>query len=485
MKWYPGGIAEAIGYSKSKGAIFIVYIEGTDEQSQKISSLIENGALGKKLEQEHFVAIKLEAGSVPHQQFSEIYKEPSVPSIYFIGKSGTPLDIITGNDNLEDVTKRVDNILSKAGITTNTTGSSAANLSASMISAERTEVSDQMECKNGVCQIKSDEPSQDDKKVNLQKEENIPDTGNHSASSENIGSVKLTDEEKIQRAQMLLEVKRKEKEREEKENERLRELERRKMGQNVQQMKKWQEDQELKQLKEERDREKRENQQARERVLAQIAQDRVERLSKSQPQTQSVSETPKPTQPTVPSVKSNTTRLQFRLPDGSSNTQEFASSDPMQAVVSYIKANLKLPFNDFTLSTTFPRREFTNNDYSQTLVDLQLVPNAVILVLPANQGMVSTHPGGTFSSMIWSFLAPIWNIFGYLKIFIFGTNPNVAGSKRPAEESTESRVDQQKKRVRETTVIKRQGNSNIHRLGDNNDSDDEKKTWNGNSTQQM
>lgn len=37
--------------------------------------------------------------------------------------------------------------------------------------------------------------------------------------------------------------------------------------------------------------------------------------------------------------------------------------------------------------------------------------------------------------------------------------------------------------VRESTVVKRQGN--VHRLTDRKDSDDEGNTWNGNSTQQM
>lgn len=43
-------------------------------------------------------------------------KEPSVPSVYFIGKDGSPLDIIKGNDDLGKLNPRIDNILSKAGI---------------------------------------------------------------------------------------------------------------------------------------------------------------------------------------------------------------------------------------------------------------------------------------------------------------------------------------------------------------------------------
>ncbi|KAG5877720.1 hypothetical protein JTB14_037170 [Gonioctena quinquepunctata] len=482
MKWYQGGIAEAIVFSKSKGAIFVVYIEGNDEQSNKISSLIENGQLGLKLEQDSFVAIKLEAGSTPHHQFSEIYKQPSVPSIYFIGKSGAPLDIITGNDDLDNITGKIDDILSKSGISVNSTASS---LTTSLLDSERSsgEQSNETVCENGVCLIKTTDLNSETEKPSSSSEK-IKMSGSEDSNSKSEENKKEepTPEDKVQRAKELLEMKRIQKEKEEKENERLKELERRNQGQGVQQLKKWQEDQEMKQLKEERDREKRENQLARERVLAQIAQDRAERLSRSQVNSPQTSESPKPVAPTISSVNSNTTRLQFRLPDGSSTTSVFANSDSLQTVISYIKANLKLPFSDFTLSTTFPRREFTNNDYSQTLMDLQLIPNAVILVLPISHGMVSTNPGGTFSSMLWSLLAPILSIFGYLKVFLFGGNPNAGGNKRPSGEPTEHRSDRQKKRMRDSTVVRRQGN--IHRLGDN-DSEDDDKTWNGNSTQQM
>lgn len=36
--------------------------------------------------------------------------------MYFIGKDGSPLDIIKGSDDLTQFSSRVDNILSKAGI---------------------------------------------------------------------------------------------------------------------------------------------------------------------------------------------------------------------------------------------------------------------------------------------------------------------------------------------------------------------------------
>lgn len=201
----------------------------------------------------------------------------------------------------------------------------------------------------------------------------------------------------------------------------------------MQQLKKWQEDQELKQLKEDREREKREKQQARERVLAQIAQDKAERLAKSSPQPEMVRPqvTVSPSRP-----NENSTRIQFKFSDGSTSMQEFANSDLLDAVVTHIKTNMNLPYSNFRLSTTFPRREFTENDYSQTLLDLQLCPTAVILVLPVSSGAVSSgQGGGTLNSLIWTLFTPLFHIFGMIKNFLFGA-PTVTGKKTQTPEPT-------------------------------------------------
>lgn len=197
------------------------------------------------------------------------------------------------------------------------------------------------------------------------------------------------------------------------------------MGQNVQQLKRWQEDQELKQLKEERERERREKQEARERVLAQIAQDKAERLAKSAPPPENI----KPqTSAAAPKPNDNSTRLQFKFPDGSVSTQQFNNSDPLETVVDHIK-NINRSYSNFKLATTFPKREFTQNDYSQSLLDLQLCPTAVILVLPVNNGTVTTGQNtGTFNNFLWTVLAPLLHVFGMIKNFLFGT-PNVVGKK--------------------------------------------------------
>lgn len=178
--------------------------------------------------------------------------------------------------------------------------------------------------------------------------------------------------------------------------------------------------------------------------MAQIAQDKAERAAKfsTSPQPQR-DVSPQPVKKPVADM--NKARLQFKLPDGSSHAHEFSSNETLQTVRNYIVSNVRLPFNNYVLSTAFPRREFTDVNNSDTLADLGLVPTAVVLVLPLNQGVVSTNNGGSLSVLFWSLLSPFLSIFEYIRIFIFGRPSQQPQSsqketvKRPAETGESSR----------------------------------------------
>ncbi|KAB0803757.1 hypothetical protein PPYR_01152 [Photinus pyralis] len=456
MRWYQGNIAEAVTVSKTKGTVFVVYIEGKDEKSKEFTSLIENEEVSTQLESNHFVAIKVEENSVPHQQFTQIYKQASVPSLFFIGKSGSPLEVVTDVLHKAVFLQQLQEILQRHGVLT-----TPASSSQDLVDQEKI-VTQEAPTANSLPSSTS-EPV-----VNHQSDE-------------------LTPEQKIERAQELISQKRLEKQAEEEGQSRVKEIERRKLGQDVQKLKRWQQDQELKDLMEERNKEKQEQIQARQRVLAQIAQDKAERAAKfSNSPTSS-------TQPTVQQAvqNSNTARLQFRCPDGSAHTHEFSSNCTLGSVRDFIKENLNLPYQSFTLSITFPRREFTAANNNDTLVELQLVPNAVILILPLQDGTVSTQ-NGSWMAMFWSFIAPILNFLGYLKQKLFGGDAGTSGQRRNKDSNVQHEsgsVNQhetsrmQRRKLGESSVVRRQGN--VHRLQDNQESDDDNNTWNGNSTQQM
>ncbi|GFG39735.1 hypothetical protein Cfor_08759 [Coptotermes formosanus] len=162
---------------------------------------------------------------------------------------------------------------------------------------------------------------------------------------------------------------------------------------------------------------------------------------------------------------------------------------------------------EFAMSTTFPRREFTYNNDSQTLGDLHLVPSAVILIVPASSGRAiasSQNYSWAVTHLMWSLLTPFFSIANYLRNLVFGgggsssaasgssinrgrntqqSSSSSSSSSSPA--STQSATGARRRTPStQATGIRREGN--IHRLTDRRDpDDDENNTWNGNSTQQM
>ncbi|KAI4466998.1 ubx domain-containing protein 4 [Holotrichia oblita] len=426
MLWYEGNIAEAITLSRKNGSVFVVYIEGNDDESTKLTRSIDQEDVSKLLGSNHFVSIKIQANTVPHQQFSEIYKGANVPSIYFIGKNGAPLDIVEKINNSTELLDKIENILVKAGV--NITKSPAA-ASSSLIAQEQ---SSSIVSENVASELPAEQSEAGTSKTS-------------SVADENIAETSLTTDEKVEKAKQIIEQKREAKRKEEEEKEKMKEIERRRMGQDVQKMKRWQHDQELKLLMEAREKEKREQQAAKQRILEQIQQDKVDRAARfstappqsSQPSPQAT------TPPPIHRVATGITRIQFKLPDGSTHTHEFKSEDTLQDLKLYIKTNLNPAYN-FMLATTFPKREFTNEHDSSTLAELELIPSAVLLILPVSNGTVSTN-SRTFTSFLWSLLAPLLSIFSFLKTKIFGapkpaeqpTSP-VDSNKRPADATGET-----------------------------------------------
>lgn len=96
-------------------------------------------------------------------------------------------------------------------------------------------------------------------------------------------------------------------------------------------------------------------------------------------------------------------------------------------------------FTNFTLSTTFPRREFTDNDSNSTLYELELVPNAVILVLPLSRGTVTTNSDNFYLVLFWSFVTPFLNAFRYVKNLIYGTTSQNPSTPAPVARTEDSR----------------------------------------------
>ncbi|XP_035531845.1 UBX domain-containing protein 4 [Morone saxatilis] len=205
------------------------------------------------------------------------------------------------------------------------------------------------------------------------------------------------------------------------------EIERRKVGKDMQDFKRKQEEEKTKRLLEERNREKAEEKAARERVKQQIA---LVRSSFSLHVFFGYF--------SVGGARSTIARIQFRLPDGSSFTNQFPSQSRLQEARNFAAQEVGNRYGNFSLATMFPRREFTSEDLDKTLLELELAPSASIVVLPSGRpaNAVVQSSGGSIWAVLGTLLYPLLAVWRFLSSFLFATPPPPgAASRGPAHQS--------------------------------------------------
>jgi Na+-transporting methylmalonyl-CoA/oxaloacetate decarboxylase gamma subunit len=121
-------------------------------------------------------------------------------------------------------------------------------------------------------------------------------------------------------------------------------------------------------------------------------------------------------------------RVQFRLPDGRSQTTQFDAGEPLAVLYAYVREQMTHPFGrNFSLSTTFPSRVLDREDRERTtLREAGLAPSATVLIMPAASTAVSAASEGGFMGLVWLMLTPLvlaWNFLSAL-VASFGHSPN-------------------------------------------------------------
>ncbi|KAM3607820.1 uncharacterized protein V6R79_014534 [Siganus canaliculatus] len=478
MLWFEGSIPDAIALAKQKSCIFVVVITGNDEQSVSLMSSWEDDGVSEAA-QSCCVAIRVDASSETCVQFSQIYPVVCIPSSFFIGENGIPLEVIAGSVSAEELKKR---IIGVQQVHAQQNGSG-------LVSPE---------------EIVPMEISPQD------------DAASHSSSADGISpsatvTTQLTEEKqnldaKVQRLSKKLEERQEQKRQGEKENELKKEMERRKVGKDMQDFKRKQEEEKIKRLLEERNKEKTEEKAARERIKQQIALDRadraaryaknqeVEKAAKQALRQPILSEQSASKEDTVRERRS-TARIQFRLPDGSSITNQFPSQSTLQEARQFALQEVGSCYGNFSLATMFPRREFTKEDLNKTLLELELVPSASIVLLPQSYKPGSTlahSSGGGIWAVLGTLLYPLLAVWRFLSSFVFAapapretpsrgsthhTTPHTNSDTAMRETSSQRPIEKQAKNFKK--------DGKICRLRTQEDSEDDNNTWNGNSTQQM
>jgi len=455
MEWFEGGVREAISAAKAKRTVFVVVVteQNGHEESEKLKTVLEDAEVVDKFS--NMICIRLENGTPTCSQFAAIYPVILIPSIYFIDSS-TGVDIeITGG------------VITKESLST---------------SFEKVKKS------VGGVEVPAKEPSENvesvpEASVSVVKSESsaVPASSAVSAASSSVSAGQSSLNERVERAKQLVEQRKMEKERDEQEKEKSKEVERREIGKAMLERKRMLEEKELRDAAAQRRKDKEEERLAREKVKAQLEQDKLEKRMKFQAEKAAEQELRKENEKAAlasaaeeaerrAAERATSARIQFRLPDGSSQTQLFPSESPLSEVYNFVRTGLTTKYSSFSLSTTFPRRNLDTLDMSNTLKNLQLAPSATVMVLPTASSSVSLQDGG-FLSMIWLLLTP----FTILWTMLTGFFSSSGGSS--TDNSSGNRSGGGGNRV------KREGG--IGRLRTTDFSDDENNTYNGNSTQQQ
>lgn len=164
-----------------------------------------------------------------------------------------------------------------------------------------------------------------------------------------------------------------------------------KSGKDMTEVKRKMEEDEMKKIVDQRKREKEEEKLARQRVRDLIEADKAARKARNSgipiesptPIPSSSTQKPSPLTNTIstPQKDYKESRIQIRLPDGTSFVETFDKNEQLAAVRLFLQLKLVNESLDaFTMMTTFPRKVFTSDDYELTLEKLQLVPSATIMV---------------------------------------------------------------------------------------------------------
>lgn len=416
----------------------MIFIIGPNESSKELLVLMNQPQISAQLDAANCVSIRIQSETESYTQFAEICKLVygwhtgivsiisvpffidklvPLPSVFLIGPNGVPLTIVTESTKtvneldikIRDALAGLTDSASAPGTSANAPAIDAAEAAAASINPQ-------------------------DSAVDAQK--------------------------KLEFYRAQIEVKRKQKEEEQRHLDKERELERRRNGQELRSFKERQNELELQQLKEERKRDKLNEQAVRKRILDQIAQDRATSKERyNQSAEAAAAQAVVPEKPTTPKQYNGTeARIQFRKPDGSVVTNEFLATDAFQTVHDYVTNQLLSGNRNFTLASSFPRHQFTEGDANKTLVELNLAPTAVILVLSSDKTLLAAPrpaPGvtaavgsvvsrydiwGTSQWVFWTLLSPVVALFGYLSA-VWARRGVSGAQKRDEEEQRQSDND--------------------------------------------
>ncbi|XP_067936500.1 UBX domain-containing protein 4-like [Watersipora subatra] len=491
MQWYEGNVESAVADCKTKGAMLLVYVKGTDSSSEEMDKTWDHSDVSHKFETVPTICLQLTLDSVAGQQFSSIFPVSELPTTYFIRSNGQVALIIRGACSKEE-------LLEKTALALDQNTSPASGPAA---------------VRTGPVAASESSPNVDTTtESNVNAELAAPDSGASSelaasiSSSAYAGAQTETGDEanegvdekqaKVERARELIRLKQAKKAAEEKEKALIAETERRQLGKDLDKLKQLKAEQEAKETRDALRKDKEEARIAREKIREQIQKDREARHAKYQQEKTEKEEALRRREQEklaqeaeeaarIATLNSFNARIQFRMPDGSRISHTFESDQALQSAVNLIATHESNSLGgNFRLATIYPRRVFTSSEYPKTFRELSLVPTSALLVLPPAQGGDGARSSSSLTSSATSLLSmlfsPLFWVWGLVQSFIFA-RPQQPPVAQPTDKSDEPTAEASRPTSTDTNRARRR----VGRLTDLPPEDDDQNTWNGNSTQQM
>ncbi|XP_067405620.1 UBX domain-containing protein 4 isoform X2 [Emydura macquarii macquarii] len=440
-------------------------------------------------------------------QFSQIYPVVCIPSSFFIGDNGIPLEVIAGSVSAEELITRIHKVKQMHAVK-NEALANGNQLSAPCPSFQSNTALENAQSRTvELCETQLETISTSPDRPNSGQANQFQESNN--SSDEKVTEPQPVNDltTKVERITKKLEEKREEKRKEEEQKEIKKEIDRRKTGKEMLDYRRRHEEELTKRMLEERNREKAEEKAARERIKQQIAMDRAERAARFA-KTKEEAEAAKAAAQQAKQAeaearreaslkeRSAITRIQFRLPDGSSFTNQFPSEALLEEARQFAAQTVGNTYGNFSLATMFPRREFTKEDYGKKLLELELAPSASVVLLPAGRPATSVvqASGGDLWKFLGTILYPLIAVWRFISNFLFTSPPPSqptvrADHQEHSNPSPSSTMEPNRQAVRKRVLEKRgedfKKEGKIYRLRTQDDGEDENNTWNGNSTQQM
>ncbi|XP_038277190.1 UBX domain-containing protein 4 isoform X3 [Dermochelys coriacea] len=441
-------------------------------------------------------------------QFSQIYPVVCIPSSFFIGDNGIPLEVIAGSVSAEELITRIHKVKQMHAVK-NEALENGSELSAPSPSFQAKTTSENAQSRMvELCETQLETITTSDDRANSVQANQFQESNN--SSDERVTEPQPVNDltTKMERITKKLEEKREEKRKEEEQKEIKKEIDRRKTGKEILDYRRRHEEELTKRMLEERSREKAEEKAARERIKQQIAMDRAERAARFAKTKEEVEAAKAAAQQAKQAEvearreasqkeRSAIARIQFRLPDGSSFTNQFPSEAPLEEARQFAAQTVGNAYGNFSLATMFPRREFTKEDYGKKLLELELAPSASIVLLPAGRPATSVvqASGGDLWKFLGIILYPLIAGWRFISNFLFTSSPPLqptvrAGHQQEHSNPSPSTTMEPSRQVVRKRVLEKRGEDfkkegKIYRLRTQDDGEDENNTWNGNSTQQM